>query len=69
MATEEDAPVAAIELAGDLLEVFAREVTSGFMPAAVAVMVVGVVLIAASVVQGRLASPPTSAPRRPGAPR
>ena len=69
MATEEDAPVAAIELAGDLLEVFAREVTSGFMTAAVAVIVVGVVLVAASVVHARLASPPTSAPRRPGARR
>ena len=65
-ASEDDAPVAAIELAGDLLEVFAREVTSGFMPATVAVMVVGVVLIAASVVHGRLSSAPTSTPRPPG---
>ena len=67
--TDNDVPVAAVELAKDVLEVFAREVTSGFMPGTVTVMVVGAVLIAASVAHGRLASPPTSRPRPPGTPR
>ena len=67
--TDNDVPVAAVELAKDVLEVFAREVTSGFMPGTVTVMVVGGVLIAASVAHGRLASPPTSRPRPPGTPR
>ena len=53
-ASDDDVPVAAIELAGDLLETFIREVTSGFMPATVAVMVVGVVLIAASLSYDRM---------------
>ena len=43
-----DVPVSAIKLAGDLMESFARQVTAGFIPAAVTVMVVGAVLIAAS---------------------
>ena len=49
-----DVPVAAIDLAGDLLESFARQVTSGFIPAAVAVMVVGGVLIIASLFAGTI---------------
>ena len=62
---DEDVPVAAVELAKDVIEIFAREVTSGFMPATLTVMVVGGVLIAASVAHGRLSSLPGSAPRRP----
>ena len=68
-ASEEDAPVAAIELAGDVLEVFTREATGGFMPAAVAVMVVGAVLIAASLVHGRLPALFENTRRPPGATR
>ena len=43
-----DVPTAAIDLAGDLLESFARQVTAGFIPAAATVMAVGAVLIIAS---------------------
>ena len=63
---DEDVSVAAVELVGDVLEVFAREVTSGFMPGTVAVMVVGALLIAASLVHGRLSSLSGSASRPPG---
>lgn len=61
-----DIPEPAVELIGDVLEVFTREVTSGFMPAIVAVMVVGATLIAASVVLARTSAPPTRRPRPPG---
>ncbi len=61
-----DVPDPAVELIADVLEVFTREVTSGFMPAAVAVMVVGAVLIVASVVHGRLSSQSESVRRPPG---
>ena len=47
-----DVPVAAIDLAGDLVASFARQVTAGFIPAAVTVMVVGGVLIVASLFAG-----------------
>ena len=43
-----DISTAAIGLAGDLLESFARQVTAGIIPAAVAVTVVGGVLVVAS---------------------
>ena len=43
-----DVPVAAINLAGDLGESFARQMTAGFVPAAVTVIVIGGVLIVAS---------------------
>ena len=43
-----DVPVAAINLAGDLGESFARQMTAGFIPAAVTVMVIGGVLLVAS---------------------
>ena len=49
-----DIPVAAISLAGDLGEAFARQVTAGFVPAAVTVMVVGGVLVVASFFAGVL---------------
>ena len=49
-----DVPVAAIDLAGDILESFARQVTAGFIPAATTVMVVGLVLIIASLFAGIL---------------
>ncbi len=49
-----DVPVAAIDLAGDLLESFARQATAGFIPAAVTVMAVGAVLIVASFFAGAL---------------
>lgn len=41
-------PAAAIDLAGDLMESFARQATAGFIPAAVTVMAVGGILLAAS---------------------
>ena len=47
-----DVPVAAIDLAGDIFAAFARQVTAGFIPAAVTVMVVGAVLIVASLFAG-----------------
>ena len=43
-----DVPAAAISLAGDMAESFARQVSAGFVPAAVTVLVVGAVLFAAS---------------------
>ena len=43
-----DVPASAIDLAGDLLESFARQATGGFIGETVAVMVVGAVLLAAS---------------------
>ena len=49
-----DVPVSAIDLAGDLMESFARQATDGFMPAAVTVLVLGVVLIVASLFAGAL---------------
>ena len=45
-----EVPTAAINLGGDLLESFARQSTAGFVPAAVAVMVIGGVLLAGSFV-------------------
>ena len=60
-----DAPDPVVELAADVLEVFTREVTSGYMPAVVAVIVVGAVLIAASLLHGRLAAMFESPPRPP----
>ena len=50
-------PVSAVNLAGDLLESFGRQATAGFIPAAVAVMALGGVLIAASLFYGKLSSP------------
>ena len=64
-----DASVAAIELLGDVLEVFTREVTAGFMPATVAVMVVGAALIAASLFYDRIESLLRSTHRPPGTSR
>lgn len=49
-----DVPVSAINLAGDLVESFARQATAGFIPASVTVMVIGGVLIAASLFFGAL---------------
>ena len=43
-----DVSIAAIGLAGDLFESFARQVTAGIIPAAVAVTVMGGVLVVAS---------------------
>ena len=60
-----DAPDPVVELAADVLEVFTREVTSGYMPAVVAVMVVGAVLIAASLLHGRITAMFESPPRPP----
>ena len=45
-----DVPVSAVRLAGDLAESFAQQATAGFIPSAVAVMVIGGVLLAASFV-------------------
>ena len=50
----DDTPAAAINLAADLLESFARQVTAGFIPAAVTVMVAGAVLVVASLFAGTL---------------
>ena len=44
-----DVFTADIVLAGDLVESFVRQVTAGIIPAAVAVTVMGVVLVVASV--------------------
>ena len=49
-----DIPTAAISLAGDLMESFARQVTAGFIPAATTVLVIGAVLIGASFFAGIL---------------
>ena len=49
-----DVPVSAIDLAGDLLESFVHQATAGFVPATAVVMVLGVLLIAASLYYGRL---------------
>ena len=49
-------PASMTNLAGDLLESFLRQATDGFIPAAVTVMVLGVVLIAASLSWGALSS-------------
>ena len=49
-----DIPVAAINLAGDLGESFARQITAGFIPAAVTVIVIGGVLVVASLFAGVL---------------
>ena len=43
-----DIPTAAISLTGDLMESFARHATAGFIPEATTVLVIGVVLVAAS---------------------
>lgn len=55
-----DVPVAAIDLAGDLMESFGRQATAGFIPTAVTVMVLGGVLIVASL----FADPLTAFARR-----
>ena len=49
-----DVPVSAINLAGDLVESFARQATAGFIPASVTVMVIGGLLIVASLASGVL---------------
>ena len=49
-----DVPVSAINLAGDMVESFARQATAGFIPASVTVMAVGVALIVASLLSGAL---------------
>ncbi len=43
-----DVPTAAIDLAGELVESFARQATAGFIPAAATVMAIGAVLVVAS---------------------
>ena len=43
-----DVPAAAVNLAGDLLESFGRQATSGYLIPALVVLIVGIVLIAAS---------------------
>ena len=45
-------PIAAINLAGDLVESFVRQVTAGFIPGVVTVMVVGGVLVVSSLSSG-----------------
>lgn len=51
-----DVPVSAITLAGDLVESFARQATAGFIPASVTVMVIGGLLIVASLASGILSA-------------
>ena len=51
-----DVPVSAINLAGDLVESFARQATAGFIPASVAVMVIGGLLVVASLASGILSA-------------
>ena len=47
-------PVSAINLAGDIVESFARQATAGFIPASVTVMVIGGALVMASLLYGPL---------------
>ena len=49
-----DVPVSAINLAGDIVESFARQATAGFIPASVTVMVIGGLLVVASLLSGVL---------------
>ncbi len=49
-------PSTAINLAGDIVESFARQATSGFIPPSIAVMLIGAFLVAASLVSGLLLS-------------
>ena len=49
-----EVPVSVITLVGDLAESFARQATGGFIPASVAVMVIGGLLVVASLVSGIL---------------
>ncbi len=49
-----DVPVSVINLAGDLVESFARQATAGFIPPAVTVMVIGALLVVASLLSGVL---------------
>ena len=49
-----DIPMAAISLAADLTESFVRQLTSGFLPGAVAVVVIGAVLFGASFFADRI---------------
>ena len=49
-----DVPVSAINLAGDIVESFARQATAGFIPASVAIMVIGGLLVAASLLSNVL---------------
>lgn len=49
-----DIPAAAVSLGGDLGESFARQMTAGFIPAAVTVIVIGAVLLGASLFAGVL---------------
>ena len=51
-----DVPVSAINLAGDLVESFARQATAGFIPASVTVMVIGGLLVVASLASGVLSA-------------
>ena len=49
-----DVPVSAINLSGDIVESFARQATAGFIPASVTVMVIGGLLVVASLLSGVL---------------
>lgn len=49
-----EVPVSAINLAGDLVESFARQATAGFIPASITVMVIGGLLVVASLLSGVL---------------
>ena len=51
-----DVPVSAINLAGDLVESFAQQATAGFIPASLTVIVIGGLLIVASLLSGILSS-------------
>ena len=49
-----DVPVSVINLAGDLTESFARQATAGFIPASITVIVIGGLLVVASLLSGVL---------------
>ena len=49
-----EVPVSVINLAGDLAESFARQATAGFIPASLTIVIVGAVIVVASLLSGAL---------------
>ena len=51
-----EVPVSVISLAGDLTESFARQATSGFIPPSVSIVIIGALIVVASLLSGVLSS-------------
>lgn len=51
-----EVPTSVVSLAGDLAESFARQATAGFIPSSVTIMVIGALLVAASLLSGILSA-------------